>query len=219
MVAYHEAGHAVAGWFLEHANPLLKVSIVPRGTATLGYSQYQPIEHYLYTEEMLLDNMCMTLGGRVSESLVFGKISTGAQDDLKRVTKMAYSQVARFGMNVPVGLVSFRDFSESDLPTEKPYSEATATLIDGEVRSLVNRAQQRTREILEKHIEGLYAVAERLLSKEVLQKTDLVELLGPRPYKQRSTYQELVSQKEEDLPDAAEESKPITQTNEPTPTQ
>jgi cell division protease FtsH len=130
-VAYHEAGHAVAGWFLEHADPLLKVSIVPRGSAALGYNQFLPREVSLYSKEQLLDMMCMALGGRVAEELVFKVITTGASDDLDRVTKIAYSQVALYGMNEKVGRLSFKQDEQS---FTKPYSEATAQLIDDEVR-------------------------------------------------------------------------------------
>ena len=113
IVAYHEAGHAVAGWFLEHADPLVKVSIVPRGVAALGYAQYLPKEQFLYQTEQLIDEMCMTLGGRAAEEIVFGKISTGALSDLERITKMAYSIVSVYGMNEKLGNVSFYD-SKSD---------------------------------------------------------------------------------------------------------
>jgi AFG3 family protein len=136
-VAYHEAGHAIAGWYLEHADPLLKVSIVPRGGAALGYNQFLPREVSLYSKEQLLDMMCMALGGRVAEELVFKVITTGASDDLDRVTKIAYSQVALYGMNEKVGRLSFKQDEQS---FTKPYSEATAQLIDDEVRMLLLRA-------------------------------------------------------------------------------
>ena len=135
-VAYHEAGHAVCGWYLEHADPLLKVSIVPRGSGALGYAQYLPADQHLYTKGQLLDRMCMTLGGRVSEQLFFSKITTGAQDDLKKVTRLAYSQVANFGMNSKVGQVSFNFPQEGEPQYDKPYSQETARLID-DVRSLL----------------------------------------------------------------------------------
>ncbi|GLI70800.1 hypothetical protein VaNZ11_015677, partial [Volvox africanus] len=128
-VAYHESGHAVVSWFLEYAEPLLKVSIVPRGTATLGFAQYLPNENLLLTKEQLLDRVCATLGGRAAEQVMLGKISTGAVNDLERITQMAYSQVAVYGMNEKVGLVSFR--MERDA-FDKPYSDETARLIDEE---------------------------------------------------------------------------------------
>ncbi|HEY0771115.1 MAG TPA: ATP-dependent zinc metalloprotease FtsH, partial [Sphingobacteriaceae bacterium] len=129
IVAYHEAGHAVAGWFLEHADPLVKVSIVPRGVAALGYAQYLPKEQFLYQTEQMLDEMCMAFGGRAAEDIVFGKISTGALSDLERITKMAYSMVTIYGMNDEIGNMSFYDSKASDYNFQKPYSEATSEKI------------------------------------------------------------------------------------------
>ncbi|XP_032645468.1 mitochondrial inner membrane m-AAA protease component AFG3L2 isoform X3 [Chelonoidis abingdonii] len=190
-VAYHEAGHAVAGWFLEHADPLLKVSIIPRGKG-LGYAQYLPREQYLYTKEQLLDRMCMTLGGRVSEQIFFRRITTGAQDDLKKVTQSAYAQIVQFGMNEKVGQISFDLPRQGDMVLEKPYSEATARLIDEEVRNLINSAYERTVTLLMEKKPYVEKVALRLLEKEVIDKSDMVELLGPRPFAEKSTYEEFV---------------------------
>uniref|UniRef100_A0A672Y3F3 Si:ch1073-174d20.2 n=1 Tax=Sphaeramia orbicularis TaxID=375764 RepID=A0A672Y3F3_9TELE len=147
-VAYHEAGHAIVGWFLQHADPLLKVSIIPRGKG-LGYAQYLPREQYLYSREQLFDRMCMMLGGRVAEQVFFGRITTGAQDDLKKVTQSAYAQVVQFGMSEKVGQVSFDLPRQGEMVLEKPYSEATAEMIDTEVRELVDRAYQRTLQLIE----------------------------------------------------------------------
>ncbi|WP_026999681.1 ATP-dependent zinc metalloprotease FtsH [Eisenibacter elegans] len=188
-VAYHEAGHAVAGWFLEHADPLVKVSIVPRGVAALGYAQYLPREQFLYTTEQLLDEMCMTLGGRAAEDIVFGKISTGALSDLERITKMAYSMVSIYGMNDKIGNVSFYDSKQSDYSFNKPYSDATAQTIDEEVRKLIDTAYERTKALLTQHREALEKVAQELLSKEILFQTDLENLIGKRPFDRQTTYQ------------------------------
>ncbi|KAF7491995.1 AFG3-like protein 2 [Sarcoptes scabiei] len=182
-VAYHEAGHAVCGWFLEFADPLLKVSIIPRGVG-LGYAQYLPKEQYLYTKEQLLDRMCMTLGGRASEQIFFNRITSGAQDDLQKVTKIAYSQIVQLGMSDKVGNLSFDMPEKGDFVIEKPYSEETAQLIDQEVRDLVSRAYQRTIDLLTKHKDDVEKVAKRLLEKEILDREDMIELLGKRPFKE-----------------------------------
>jgi cell division protease FtsH len=192
IVAYHEAGHAIAGWFLEHADPLVKVSIVPRGVAALGYAQYLPKEQFLYTTEQLLDSMCMTMGGRVAEDITFGRISTGAQNDLERITKLAYAMTAVYGMNDKVGNVSFRD-SGGESQFHKPYSDQTAELIDDEVRQLIAQVYDRTKELLLEKQDGLIKIAEKLLEKEILFQADLEEILGKRPFTNRTTYDEFVN--------------------------
>lgn len=181
IVAYHEAGHAICGWFLEHADPLVKVSIVPRGVAALGYAQYNPKDQYLYTTEQLFDMMCMTLGGRAAEEIIFGRISTGAQNDLERITKMAYAMVTIYGMNKIVGNVSFYD-PNADYRFSKPYSEELAKVIDDEVRKLIDQAYNRTKTLLLEKKDNLEAVAKELLEKEIIYKTDLERLIGHRPF-------------------------------------
>ncbi len=192
IVAYHEAGHAIAGWFLEHADPLVKVSIVPRGVAALGYAQYLPKEQFLYTIEQLEDGMCMTLGGRVAEDITFGKISTGAQNDLERITKLAYAMVTIYGMNAKVGNVSFND-TQGEYQFNKPYSEKTSQLIDEEVRNQISIIYERTRQLLTDKKEGLEKLALKLLEKEILFQSDLEEILGKRPFETRTTYDEFVN--------------------------
>ena len=192
IVAYHEAGHAIAGWFLEHADPLVKVSIVPRGVAALGYAQYLPKEQFLYTTEQLLDGMCMTLGGRVAEDIVFNKISTGAQNDLERITKLSYAMVTIYGMNDKVGNVSFND-TQGEYQFNKPYSEKTSEMIDIEVRKQIDQAYQRTKQLLNDKRDGLEKLAEKLLEKEILFQSDLEEILGKRPFDNRTTYDEFVN--------------------------
>ncbi|RMG80963.1 MAG: ATP-dependent zinc metalloprotease FtsH, partial [Bacteroidetes bacterium] len=179
IIAYHEAGHAVCGWFLEHASPLVKVTIVPRGIGTLGYAQYLPKEEYITRTEQLLDRMCMTFGGRAAESIIFGKVSTGAQNDLDQVTKMAYSMVAIFGMNEKVGQVSFYGLQNEQL--QRPYSDKTASLIDQEVRDLVNSQYLRAKALLKEKRRELEILARTLLEKEVILKSDVERLIGPRP--------------------------------------
>jgi AFG3 family protein len=179
-VAYHEAGHAVVGWFMEHAEPLLKVSIVPRGSAALGFAQYLPNENVLATTEQLSDMMCMTLGGRAAEDVMLGKISTGAQNDLEKVTKMAYNMTAVYGLNQKIGLLSF---PKGDNDFKSPYSEDTARMIDEEVRELVDKAYLRTVALVREKKAVVESLARALLDKEVLQRHDLVKVLGERPFK------------------------------------
>jgi AFG3 family protein len=181
VIAYHEAGHAVSGWFLEHAHPLVKVTIVPRGVAALGYAQYLPKEMYIRNTDHLVDDMSMSLGGRAVEELVFGKISTGALSDLQHVTRMAYAMVSMYGMNDKIGNISFYD-PQNDTAMTKPYSEETGKIIDDEVRKLVDQVYQKTKALLMDKIEAVKTIAEELLKKEVLYKDDMERLLGKRPF-------------------------------------
>ena len=238
-VAHHEAGHAVVGWFLEHSSPLLKVSIVPRGMAALGYAQYVPKERKLHTKEQMVDTICMMLGGRVAELLFFNnRSSTGAQDDLQKVgapvasaalagvsspaaatgaaaraialphahrpthrpnrpparpqvTRIAYSLVTLYGMSDKIGHRSFPPPDGSKINSQRPYSEATAELVDDEVRALVNAAYERTQQLLADKKSLAAALAQRLLEKEVLHRADVVEILGERPWKDATTFEEL----------------------------
>jgi cell division protease FtsH len=184
IIAYHEAGHAVCGWFLEHAYPLLKVTIVPRGTAALGYAQYTPTEQYLYNTDQLMDQICMTLGGRAAEEIFFGKISTGASNDLQQITRIAYSMVTAYGMNSKVGNVSYYDPSQENTFT-KPYSEETGKIIDHEVRGIIEEAYQRTLQLLRDKKEAVEILAKELLAKEVLHKSDVEVLIGKRPFEEK----------------------------------
>ena len=184
IIAYHEAGHAICGWFLEHAYPLLKVTIVPRGTAALGYAQYTPKEQYLYNTDQLLDQICMTLGGRAAETIFFGKISTGASNDLQQITKMAYAMVTVYGMNEKVGNVSFYD-PQQDNTFTKPFSEETGKMIDEEVRKLVEKAFIRTKELLTLRKNEVEILAKELLKREVLFQSDVEALIGKRPYEEK----------------------------------
>jgi cell division protease FtsH len=184
IIAYHEAGHAICGWYLEHAYPLLKVTIVPRGTAALGYAQYTPKEQYLYNTDQLLDQICMTLGGRAAEDIFFNKISTGAQNDLQQITRIAYSMVTVYGMNDKVGNVSFYD-PQNENSFTKPYSEETSKLIDEEVRKLIDLAYERTKKLLSEKKQQVEILAEKLLDKEVLFQSDVEQLIGKRPYEEK----------------------------------
>lgn len=190
-VAYHEAGHAVAGWYLEYADPLLKVSVIPRGSAALGYAQYLPKDQYLYSKKQLLDRMCVMLGGRISESMFFESITTGAQDDLQKVTKLAYAQVTTYGMNDKIGPVSFHD-PQNDQQFQKPFSEQTGTLIDNEARRLVTEAYTRTTTLLNEKKADIEKVAQLLLEKEVLTREDMERLVGKRPFVEHTAYDEYV---------------------------
>lgn len=192
VIAYHEAGHAVSGWFLEHAHPLVKVTIVPRGVAALGYAQYLPKEMYIRNTDHLMDDMCMSLGGRAVEEIVFNKISTGALSDLQHVTRMAYAMVSMYGMNSIIGNISFYDPNTEGTFT-KPYSEETGKIIDGEVRKLVESAYNKVKALLQDKMESVKTVAEELLKKEVLYKDDLDRLIGKRPFEDPLVAEEMQS--------------------------
>lgn len=181
IIAYHEAGHALCGWFLENAHPLVKVTIVPRGVAALGYAQYLPKEKYLTRTEEILDMMCMTMGGRAAERVVFDAISTGAQSDLDTATKQAYSMVVVYGMSEKVGNLSYYNMMQ-DNAFAKPYSDETARVIDLEIKDIVEGQYKRAIQLLKDKEEQLHLLAKTLLEKEVLFKDDLTKLLGPREF-------------------------------------
>ena len=194
-IACHEAGHATISWKLEHANPLVKVTIVPRGEA-LGAAWYLPEERQLTNEEHLLDEMCSTLGGRAAEELFLHQISTGALNDLERVTKRAYGMVAYFGMSAKLPNMSYYDSTgQSDYGFTKPYSEKTAELIDTEAKKIVAEQYERAKKILEENAEGHNRLAELLMEREVIFAEDLEKIFGPRPWTSRSD--ELMAMNEE----------------------
>lgn len=181
IIAYHEAGHALVSWLLKHVDPLVKVSIIPRGK-TLGAAWYLPEEKKLVSETAFTEHLSATLGGRASEQLIFGEVSSGALDDLEKVTKEAYMMVVYYGFNKKIGNISFYDSSgQRDYSIQKPYSEETGKLIDEEVRKLVSDAYQRALEILQQNKPLLQKLAELLLKKEILFKEDLEQVLGARP--------------------------------------
>jgi len=184
VIAFHESGHAIVGWFSEHTDPVVKVSIVPRGLSALGYAQHLPEERYLYSREALMDRMAMMLGGRVAEEIIFGSITTGAQNDLERVTKMAYAMVVDYGMSERVGQVSFNlsQRGEEEPMFDKPYSESTAQIIDEEVKALIDEAREQARQMLTERRDTLDRMAEALLEQEVLGAQELLDLLGERPH-------------------------------------
>jgi len=184
IIAFHEAGHAVCGWYLEHAYPLLKVTIVPRGTAALGYAQYTPKEQYLYNIDQLTDQICMTLGGRAAEQIFFNKISTGAQNDLQQITRIAYSMVTVYGMNDKVGNISFYD-PQQETSFTKPYSDETAKMIDHEVRKLIDDAYEKTKTLLTEKRGDVEKLANALLEREVLFQSDVEALIGKRPFEEK----------------------------------
>lgn len=180
IIAYHEAGHAIAGWFLEFAHPLVKVTIVPRGLAALGYAQYLPKEQYITRKEKLLDEICMTLGGRAAESVVFDKISTGAQSDLDTITRLSYEMIVNYGLNEKVGNVSY--YSMLGESYNRPFSEQTAYIIDQEVKNMIEEQYLRVKQLLRDKRQELDKLASALLEKEVLHRADLEELIGKRPF-------------------------------------
>ena len=180
VIAFHEAGHATVSWILEHASPLIKVTIIPRGKA-LGAAWYLPEERQITTREQMMDELAATLGGRVSEHLTFGQVSTGALNDLERVTKQAYAMVAYYGMSENVGTLSYYDSTgQSDMAFTKPYSEQTAQQIDTEAKRVIEQAYKMAEQVLREHADGLKELAELLLSREVVFTEDVERIFGKR---------------------------------------
>jgi len=182
-IALHEAGHATLSWFLEHANPLIKVTIVPRGRA-LGAAWYLPEERQITTKEQMLDEMCATLGGRAAEELFTGHISTGAMNDLERVTKQAYGMIAYAGMSEKLPNLCY--YNTNEYSFSKPYSDRTAELIDDEVKAMINEQYERAKTLLSEHREGHNQLAQLLVEKEVIFAEDVEQIFGKRPWASRS---------------------------------
>jgi len=189
VVAYHEAGHAVAGWNLEFADPLLKVTIVPRSSGALGFAQYLPKEVFLRTKEQILDMVCMALAGRAAEQVNFGNYTTGASDDLRRVTQIVYQMVQIYGMNDKIGQLGF-SMGENG---ERMYSESTSELMDTEVRAIVDEAYKRTIALMIDKKEQVRLIAELLIEKETISHMDVSKLIGPRPYSAGKEYEEFLN--------------------------
>ena len=211
-IACHEAGHATISWKLEHANPLVKVTIVPRGEA-LGAAWYLPEERQLTNEEHLLDEMCSTLGGRAAEELFLHQVSTGALNDLERVTKRAYGMVAYFGMSAKLPNMSYYDSTgQSDYGFTKPYSEKTAELIDTEAKKIVAEQYERAKKILEENAEGHNRLAELLMEREVIFAEDLEKIFGPRPWTSRSDELMAMNEESKKQPDAEDTATPSSST-------
>jgi cell division protease FtsH len=218
-IAYHEAGHATISWLLEHAHPLVKVTIVPRGKA-LGAAWYLPEERSITTKDQLLDEMCSALGGRAAEQLIFNKISSGAQNDLEKITKQAYAMVSIFGMSEKVGNVSYYDSTgQSDFSFTKPYSEKTAQLIDEEVKVLIDGQYLRALEVLKKNKNGHEKLSNLLLEREVIFSEDLEEIFGKRPWDKRHVISENgitdTNKNVSENHNSAENTKEVTSDNEP----
>lgn len=195
IVAHHEAGHAVAGWFLEHADPLLKVTIIPRSSGALGYAQYLPKEVFLRTQEQIMDIVKMALAGRAAEEVFFGRVTTGASDDLRRVTQLVYSTIQLYGMNSRVGQLAFPKDESQMGPSEKPYSDATAEAMDEEARRIVDEAYAQTVQLITDKKQEVEAIANLLIERETITNDDVTDAIGARPFRGHAAYDEFVSQR------------------------
>ena len=222
IVAHHEAGHAIAGWFLEHADPLMKVTIIPRTSGALGFAQYLPKEVFLRTQDQIMDIVVMALAGRAAEEIFFGGVTTGASDDLRRVTDLVYSTIQLYGMNPRLGQLAFPKDPDAMFDVQ-PYSQKTAKAMDEEAKDIVDAAYQRSLELLREHKMDVEKVANLLLDKETITHDDIVDIVGPRPFQGDSAYQDFVSRrtkvKQEFVgEDAIEESeKPLEESGPLTP--
>ncbi len=203
IVAYHEAGHAIAGWFLEHADPLLKVTIIPRTSGALGFAQYLPKEVFLRTQDEIMDIVCMALAGRAAEEIFFGRVTTGASDDLRRVTDLVYSTIQIYGMNERLGQLAFPK-DDNAMFDERPYSEKTARAMDEEARMIVDAAYERTLDLLRERKSEVESVAKMLLERETIVHDDVHALVGPRPFKGDPQYEEFVRRHRESRADGGE---------------
>jgi len=213
IVAHHEAGHAVAGWFLEHADPLLKVTIIPRSSGALGYAQYLPKEVFLRTQDQIMHIVMMALAGRAAEEVFFGRVTTGASDDLKRVTQLVYSTIQVYGMNSRVGQLAFPK-DPNDMTGEKPYSDATAEAMDEEARNIVENAYQKTLALIREKKHEVETIAQMLLEKETITHDMVMDAIGERPFKGHKVYDEFVSQRKADDKEAKESAKSHEDTKE-----
>ena len=207
VVAYHEAGHAVAGWFLEHADPLLKVTIIPRSSGALGYAQYLPKEVFLRTQTQIMDTVCMALAGRAAEQVFFGRVTTGASNDLQKVTNIVYSTIQEYGMNNKVGQLAFPKDPNAG-PGDKPYSDSTAEAMDEEARRIVDEAYERTVNLITERKEEVEKIAKFLLDKETITHDDVVDCIGPRPFKGDEAYNEYVSKRSSSEKEEEKEAEP-----------
>ncbi len=178
-VAYHEAGHAIVGWFLKYCSPVVKITIIPRSKGALGFTQYIPEDNQLISKEQIIDSICMTLGGRMAEEVFFNKITTGAADDLQKVTKMAKAIVTEYGMSS----LGYRVFSTSKDSFNKTYSEEMDMKIDNEVQKIINECTEKTREIVNKYKNEIEKISEELLKKDTIDILDIIQLIGERPFK------------------------------------
>jgi len=190
-VAYHEAGHAITGWFLEHASPLLKITVIPRSKGSLGFAQYLPQEMNLYTKEALLDMIHVALGGRVAEEIFFGKVTTGAGDDIKKVTQIANSLVTVYGMTDNLGLVAYNGGEESGL---RAYSDATLYEIDMETKRIVDECYANVKNLLTEKKHLIEALAEELLEKESINLPQIINIIGERPFPMKESLREYLTE-------------------------